>query len=70
MRFFSTTRATSWPRKGKKMAEFVQETRAQLVRWLLHLKREPFNMAFNLLNPVILLIFMGGAFQEIGRAHV
>ena len=49
------------------MAEFVQETRAQLVRWLLHLKREPFNMAFNLLNPVILLIFMGGAFQGLAQ---
>jgi len=49
------------------MAEFVQETKAQLVRWLIHLKREPFNMAFNLLNPVILLIFMGGAFQGLAR---
>ena len=49
------------------MLEFTQETKAQLVRWMIHLKREPFNMAFNLVNPVILLIFMGGAFQ--GLAH-
>ena len=47
------------------MLEFVQETKAQLVRWMIHLRREPFNIAFNLLNPVILLIFMGGAFQGL-----
>lgn len=49
------------------MVDFLQETRAQLVRWLIHLKREPFSMAFNLLNPVILLIFMGGAFQGMAK---
>lgn len=49
------------------MSEFVQETKAQLVRWLIHLRREPFSMAFNLVNPVILLIFMGGAFQSLAR---
>ncbi|MBI4525741.1 MAG: ABC transporter permease [Deltaproteobacteria bacterium] len=49
------------------MFDFIQETKAQVVRWLIHLRREPFNMAFNLLNPVILLIFMGGAFQAYGR---
>lgn len=49
------------------MSEFAQETKAQLVRWMIHLRREPFNMAFNLLNPVILLIFMGGAFQGLAR---
>ena len=47
------------------MAEFAQETKAQLLRWMIHLKREPFNLAFNLVNPVILLIFMGGAFQRL-----
>jgi ABC-2 type transport system permease protein len=47
--------------------DFVQETKAQLVRWIIHLKREPFNVAFNLLNPVILLVFMGGAFQGLAR---
>lgn len=50
------------------MVEFAQETKAQLVRWLIHLRREPFNIAFNLLNPVILLIFMGGAFQSYAPA--
>lgn len=49
------------------MGDFAQETRAQLVRWLYHLRREPFSMAFNLLNPAILLIFMGGAFQSLGK---
>ena len=52
------------------MAEFIQETRAQLVRWLIHLKREPYGLAFNLVNPVILLVFMGGAFQVIARNSV
>lgn len=50
------------------MADFVQETRAQLVRWLIHLRREPYNLAFNLVNPLILFIFMGGAFQNLARA--
>lgn len=49
------------------MGDFLQETRAQLVRWLIHTRREPFSMAFNLLNPIILLIFMGGAFQGLAR---
>jgi ABC-2 type transport system permease protein len=49
------------------VSEFAQETKAQLARWMIHLWREPFNMAFNLLNPVILLIFMGGAFQGVAR---
>lgn len=49
------------------LAEFIQESRAQFIRWMLHLKREPFTMAFNLLNPLILLIFMGGAFQGLAR---
>ncbi|MBI2988614.1 MAG: ABC transporter permease [Deltaproteobacteria bacterium] len=52
------------------MLEFAQETKAQLVRWMIHLRREPFNMAFNLLNPVILLIFMGGAFQGLAQDSV
>ena len=47
------------------MREFLQETKAQLVRWMIHLRREPFGVAFNLVNPVILLIFMGGAFQGL-----
>lgn len=49
------------------MNEFVQETKGQTVRWMLHLKREPFSVAFNLLNPIILLVFMGGAFQSLAR---
>jgi len=40
------------------------------VRWLIHLKREPYSMAFNLVNPVILLIFMGGAFQAIAGSSI
>lgn len=49
------------------MREFAQETKGQLLRWLIHLRREPFSMAFNLLNPMILLVFMGGAFQSLVR---
>ena len=52
------------------MAEFFQETNAQLRRWMLHLRREPFTVAFTLLNPIILLIFMGGAFQGLARDSV
>ena len=50
------------------MRDFVAETGAQFTRWLLHLKREPFSLAFNLLNPLILLVFMGGAFQGLARS--
>ncbi|HKA33538.1 MAG TPA: ABC transporter permease [Candidatus Binatia bacterium] len=49
------------------MREFIEETHAQFTRWMLHLRREPFSLAFNLLNPVILLVFMGSAFQGIAR---
>lgn len=49
------------------MFEFARETKAQLIRWIIHLRREPFSMAFNLVNPVILFIFMGGAFQSFAR---
>ncbi len=52
------------------MREFVQETGAQFGRWMIHLKREPFSLAFNLLNPIILLIFMGSAFQGVARSAV
>jgi len=50
--------------------EFIQETNAQFRRWMIHLRREPFSLAFNLLNPIILLIFMGGAFQGLARNSV
>lgn len=49
------------------MIEFVQETKAQLVRWLIHLRREPLNLTFSLVQPVILLVFLGGAFQSLAR---
>ncbi|HEY1374687.1 MAG TPA: ABC transporter permease [Candidatus Binatia bacterium] len=52
------------------MREFVEETHAQFTRWMLHLRREPFSLAFNLLNPVILLVFMGSAFQGIARGSL
>jgi ABC-2 type transport system permease protein len=53
--------------KERTVREFAQETNAQLRRWLIHLRREPFSLAFNLLNPIILLIFMGSAFQGLAR---
>jgi ABC-2 type transport system permease protein len=52
------------------MSDFLQETKAQLLRWMIHLRREPFSVAFNLVNPVILLIFMGGAFQRLARGSI
>lgn len=64
---FSTTRGAPSPREKSALSEFAQETKAQLARWIIHLWREPFNVAFNLVNPVILLIFMGGAFQGVAR---
>ncbi|HWP58835.1 MAG TPA: ABC transporter permease [Candidatus Acidoferrales bacterium] len=45
----------------------VRESGFHFGRWLLHLRREPYSMAFNLVQPVILLIFMGGAFQRAGE---
>src|SRR5882672_5731359 len=47
------------------VSEFLQETRAQLVRWLIHLRRERFSITFALVTPVIFLVFFGGAFSEI-----
>lgn len=47
------------------MSEFLQETRAQLVRWLIHLRRERFSITFALISPVIFLVFFGGAFSGI-----
>jgi len=68
MRFFLTARGTLSPKRGTKVVEFIQETKGQLLRWMIHSFREPFTMAFNMLNPVILLIFMGGAFQKFAPA--
>jgi ABC-2 type transport system permease protein len=53
--------------RRRTVRDFIEETRAQFTRWMLHLKREPFSLAFNLLNPLILLVFMGGAFQGLAR---
>lgn len=47
------------------MPEFFQETRAQLVRWLIHLRRERFSLVFALVAPVTFLVFFGGAFSGI-----
>jgi len=49
------------------VSERIQETGAQARRWLIHLRREPFSVAFTLLQPVILLVFMGGAFEALAR---
>jgi len=50
------------------MSGYVQETGAQLRRWWLHLKREPFNLAFSLLQPLMFFIFFGGAFEGVVKA--
>ena len=47
------------------MHEFVQETKAQLVRWLIHLRRERFSLVFALVAPITFLVFFGGAFSRI-----
>ena len=47
------------------MEEFVVETWGQFERWLIHTKREPFNIGFTLLQPLIFLIFLGGMFSGI-----
>ncbi len=47
------------------MSEFIQETRAQLVRWLIHLRRERFSLIFALVAPVTFLVFFGGAFSRM-----
>jgi ABC-2 type transport system permease protein len=52
------------------MSPFVQETWSQLRRWLLRLKREPFNLTFALLQPLLFFVFMGGAFEKMVRADV
>ena len=50
------------------MLEFVQETRAQITRWLIHLRRERFSILFALVSPVIFLVFFGGAFSGMAPA--
>lgn len=45
--------------------QFVQETWAQIGRWLIHLRREPFNLTFSLVQPLIFLVFLGSAFQPV-----
>lgn len=52
------------------MTDFLQETGAQLVRWLIHLKRERFSMTFGLVSPIVFLVFFGGAFSGIAPANL
>jgi len=47
------------------VSEFIQETRAQLVRWLIHLQRERFSITFALVSPIVFLVFFGGAFGRM-----
>ena len=47
------------------MSGFAQETWAQLRRWLIRLRREPFNLTFALLQPLMFFIFFGGAFEHM-----
>jgi ABC-2 type transport system permease protein len=50
------------------MTDFIQETRAQMVRWLIHLRRERFSLIFALVSPVTFLVFFGGAFSGMAPA--
>ena len=44
---------------------FVVETWGQLVRWLHHMVRQPFHMAFSLLQPIVFLLLFGGMFSGV-----
>ena len=44
---------------------FVQETGAQLERWLLHMRRQPFHMIISLFQPIVFLVFFGGMFSRV-----
>ena len=50
------------------MADFIQETQAQMVRWLIHLRRERFSLLFALVSPITFLVFFGGAFSGMAPA--
>ncbi|HEV8336787.1 MAG TPA: ABC transporter permease [Candidatus Polarisedimenticolia bacterium] len=50
------------------MTDFIQETRAQMVRWLIHLRRERFSLIFALVSPITFLVFFGGAFSGMAPA--
>jgi ABC-2 type transport system permease protein len=52
------------------MTRFAEETWAQLKRWLIRLRREPFNLAFALLQPLLFFIFFGGAFERMVQADL
>jgi ABC-2 type transport system permease protein len=44
---------------------FVGETLAQFGRWMHHLKREPFNIMFTLVQPVLWMVFFGSLMQRV-----
>ena len=44
---------------------FLSDTWAQLHRWLIRLGREPFNLAFALVQPLLIFIFFGSAFERV-----
>jgi len=52
------------------MSRFAQETWAQLERWLIRLRREPFNLTFALLQPMLFFIFFGSAFERMVQTAV
>lgn len=43
---------------------FLGETLAQFGRWMHHLKREPFNIMFTLVQPVLWMVFFGSLMQN------
>jgi ABC-2 type transport system permease protein len=47
------------------MTAFVQETGAQLNRWLIRMRREPFSLGFALAQPILIFIFFGSAFEQV-----
>lgn len=47
------------------MNAFVMETWAQLRRWLIRLGREPFNLTFALMQPLLIFVFFGSSFEGV-----
>lgn len=47
------------------MQAFVQETTALSKRWFLRFRREPFNVAFSLMQPVLWLLLFSSLFENL-----
>ena len=50
------------------MKQYIQELRAQNYRWMQRLKREPFNIAFTMFQPLMWLLLFSGVFKRVTDA--